>query len=222
MPDDFVGLSYEVQQLTDPTFFSANNTGLIQEFKALAPRGVLRLGGNASEFAYWKPTPGSPEPGHPPIREVEGEPKAQYYAVTSEAVRNLAGFLKATGWTCLYGIGMGTNTPARAAEEAGFAAKTLGSSLQYFQIGNEVDLFSRMRDQNVVARLPGEWLACASRGCPRAASEIRDAGCAAYVEWLTDIADVWFRSRIRRGDNAYAPLLLRRTGTTRRSTFPTC
>jgi hypothetical protein len=41
-PADFVGLSYEV----DPTFFSANNTGLIQEFKALAPRGVLRLGGN--------------------------------------------------------------------------------------------------------------------------------------------------------------------------------
>ena len=84
---------------------------------------MLRLGGNASEFAYWKPTPGSPEPGHPPIREVEGEPKAQYYAVTSEAVRNLAGFLKATGWTCLYGIGMGTNTPARAAEEAGVRGK---------------------------------------------------------------------------------------------------
>jgi hypothetical protein len=53
MPADFVGLSYEVQQLADPTFFSPNNTGLIDEFKALAPRGVLRLGGNTSEFAYW-------------------------------------------------------------------------------------------------------------------------------------------------------------------------
>jgi hypothetical protein len=55
MPIDFVGLSYEVQQLTDPSFFSAQNSGLIREFKALSSTGVLRLGGNTSEFAYWKP-----------------------------------------------------------------------------------------------------------------------------------------------------------------------
>ncbi|MGA7222596.1 MAG: hypothetical protein WBX16_07035, partial [Candidatus Acidiferrales bacterium] len=62
MPIDFVGLSYEVQQLTDPTFFSSQNSGLIRQFKALSPTGVLRLGGNTSEFAYWKPTADSPEP----------------------------------------------------------------------------------------------------------------------------------------------------------------
>src|SRR5579864_6700341 len=45
MPIDFVGLSYEVQQLSDPTFFSAQNSGLIREFKALSSTGVLRLGG---------------------------------------------------------------------------------------------------------------------------------------------------------------------------------
>ena len=54
MPIDFVGLSYEVQQLADPSFFSAHNRGLIREFQALSPTGVLRLGGNTSEFAYWK------------------------------------------------------------------------------------------------------------------------------------------------------------------------
>ena len=128
MPEDFVGLSYEVQQLADPTFFSNENAGLIRVFKALSSRGVLRLGGNTSEFAYWKPMPSSAEPEHPGIREAVGVPKAQYYAVTPDAVRNLAGFLKATGWSCLYGIGMGTNTPARAAEEAEFAARTLGAS----------------------------------------------------------------------------------------------
>jgi hypothetical protein len=195
MPADFVGLSYEVQQLADPAFFSGRNTGLIREFKALAQQGVLRLGGNTSEFAYWKPTPGSPEPAHPHTREVEGEPKAQYYAVTPEGVRNLAGFLKATGWTCLYGIGMGTNTPDRAAEEAEFVAKTLGPGLQYFQIGNEVDLFGRhLRDPKtwsartyldewlgfaraIAARVPG-----AKFGMPDVASD---------VSWLTQIADAW-------------------------------
>ncbi len=29
MPADYIGLSYEVQQLLDPTFFSAKNAGLI-------------------------------------------------------------------------------------------------------------------------------------------------------------------------------------------------
>jgi hypothetical protein len=94
MPIDFVGLSYEVQQLVDPSFFSAQNSGLIREFKALSSTGVLRLGGNTSEFAYWKPTPDSPEPEHPQVREAEGEPKAHYYAVTPEAVKNLSEFLQ--------------------------------------------------------------------------------------------------------------------------------
>ncbi|MGC2765321.1 MAG: hypothetical protein WB607_07430, partial [Candidatus Acidiferrum sp.] len=95
MPVDFVGLSYEVQQLADPSFFSAQNSGLSHEFKALSSTGVLRLGGNTSEFAYWKPTLDSPEPEHPSVREVPGEPKARYYAVTPEAVRKVSEFLLA-------------------------------------------------------------------------------------------------------------------------------
>jgi hypothetical protein len=195
MPVDFVGLSYEVQQLADPAFFSAANTGLVGAFKALSPDGVLRLGGNTSEFAYWKPAPDSTEPEHPQIREVVGEPKAQYYAVTAEAVRNLAAFLKATGWTCLYGIGMGTNTPQRAADEAEFAAKTLGPSLQYFQIGNEVDLFGRhLRDPQTWSAKTylDEWLTLAraiTTRVPDAKFGMPDV--ASKVSWLTEIADLW-------------------------------
>ncbi|MGA2535382.1 MAG: hypothetical protein ABSF53_05165, partial [Terracidiphilus sp.] len=195
MPADFAGLSYEVQQLTDPSFFAASNIGLISQFKALAPHGVLRLGGNTSEFAWWKPTPDSPEPGHPQTREVEGEPKAQYYAVTAEAVRNLAGFLQATGWTCLYGIGMGTNTPERAAEEAAFVAKTLGESLQSFQIGNEADLFGHhLRDPKTWSAKTylEEWLALAravTSRVPGAKFGMPDV--AGNVAWLTEIADLW-------------------------------
>ena len=54
VPQDFIGLSYEVMQLEDPTFFSPKNVGLVQQFRALAPQGVLRLGGNTSEFSWWK------------------------------------------------------------------------------------------------------------------------------------------------------------------------
>lgn len=195
MPIDFVGLSYEVQQLSDPIFFSAQNSGLIQEFKALSLSGVLRLGGNTSEFAYWKPSPGSPEPEHPQVREVVGEPKPRYYAVTIEAVKNLAEFLHATGWNCIYGIGMGTNTPARAAEEASFVAERLGSRLQYFQIGNEADLFARhLRDPKTwsVKTYLDEWLALAraiAAQVPTANFGMPDV--AGNVSWLTEIADQW-------------------------------
>jgi len=195
MPVDFVGLSYEVQQLSDPTFFSSQNSGLIREFKALSSTGVLRLGGNTSEFAYWKPKPDSPEPEHPQVREVTGEPKARYYAVTVEAVRNLSEFLQATGWTCVYGIGMGTNTPARASEEAVFVAETLGDRLQYFQIGNEADLFDRhLRDPKTWSAKTylEEWLslsrAIAAR-VPVAKFGMPDV--ASNVSWLTEIADQW-------------------------------
>ena len=195
MPIDFVGLSYEVQQLADASFFSAQNSGLIREFKALSSTGVLRLGGNTSEFAYWKPKPDSPEPEHPQVREVVGEPKAQYYAVTAEAVRNLAEFLQATGWNCVYGIGMGTNTPARAAEEAVFAAATLGDRLQYFQIGNEADLFDRhLRDPKTWSPKAylKEWLTLAraiTARVPTAKFGMPDV--AGAVSWLTEIADEW-------------------------------
>src|SRR6202789_1106156 len=195
MPDDFAGLSYEVQQLVDPNFFAASNTGLIDKFKALAPRGVLRLGGNTSEIAWWRAPCNSSEPEHSQTRVVEGEPKPQYYAVTPEAVQNLAGFLKATAWTCVYGIGMGTNTPKRAAEEAEFVAKALGSSLQYFQIGNEADLFGRhLRDPNTWSAKAylEEWLTLTRAISSRmSGAKFGMPDVAADIGWLTEIADLW-------------------------------
>lgn len=195
MPEGFVGLSYEVQQLREPSFFSAANTGLIEQFKAISANGVLRLGGNTSEYEWWKPTPESPEPEHPPTRVVTGEPRSLYYPVTAEAVRNLDAFLRATGWQCIYGIGLGTNVPERAAEEAAFAAKTLGPHLLYFQVGNEVDLFApHLRNPatwNAHSYFT-QWLSFAraiTAAVPGAKFGMPDV--ASRLEWLTEIAELW-------------------------------
>jgi hypothetical protein len=148
IPENFVGLSYETQQLSDAHFFSPANQGLIAQFRALAPHGVLRLGGNTSDYAFFKSSPkATPPPRHKRPYKV-GDPNPNLtYDVTPEAVRNLRGFLDATEWTCLYGINLGTNTPELAAEEAVFVNKTLGDKLEYFQIGNEADRFgSTIRD----------------------------------------------------------------------------
>ncbi len=195
MPERFVGLSYEVQQLKDPSFFSSANTGLVEQFKALSANGVLRLGGNTSEYEWWKPKPSSAEPQHPQTHVVTGEPQSLYYPVTAEAVRHLDTFLRATGWKCIYGIGLGTNVPERAAEEAAFAAMTLGPRLEYFQVGNEVDLFApHLRDPrhwNAQIYLD-QWLAFAraiSSAVPGAKFGMPDV--ASRLDWLTEIAQVW-------------------------------
>jgi hypothetical protein len=148
IPENFVGLSYETQQLSDAHFFSPANQGLIAQFRALAPHGVLRLGGNTSDYAFFKSSPQATPPPRAKRPYKVGDPNPNLtYDVTPEAVRNLRGFLDATEWTCLYGINLGTNTPELAAEEAVFVNKTLGDKLEYFQIGNEADRFgSTIRD----------------------------------------------------------------------------
>jgi len=166
IPAGFIGLSYETQQLSDPGFFSPANRGLIAQFKALSPHGVLRLGGNTSDYGYWKPTPESIPPPRAPRPYVLGDPPPDLsYAITPEAVHNLRGFLDATGWTCLYGINLGTNVPALAAAEAAYVSRVLGAKLEYFQIGNEADRFgSTIRDPKTWSpeAFLAEWLTFAN------------------------------------------------------------
>ncbi|MFP5231094.1 MAG: hypothetical protein ACLGQX_00550 [Acidobacteriota bacterium] len=153
IPGNFIGLSYETNELVDPSFFSPRNTGLIEQFRSLSPHGVLRIGGNTSDVGYWKPTPAA-KPPMASARKVQfGEPSSNLsFPITPEAIQNLHGFLQATGWTCIYGINLGSNTPRHAADEATYVAQVLGltqqhGKLEYFQLGNEPDLFGRrLRD----------------------------------------------------------------------------
>ena len=198
LPPNYIGLSYEIEQLSDPSFFSASNSGLIEQFRALSPNGVLRLGGNTSDVGWWKPTPDSahpPLPSNVVLQTPKGErsPMDLAYAVTPEAVRNLRAFLDATGWTCLYGINLGSSTPARAADEAEYVHKTLGAKLEYFQVGNEPDGFgNRFRDKatwNADAYF-NDWLASANairERVPSARFGMPDV--ASRVTWFPTIAD---------------------------------
>lgn len=196
VPLDFLGLSYEVMQLEDPTFFSPKNIGLVQQFRALAPHGVLLLGGNTSEFSWWQATREATAPKRVGNVNDPGEPPpTTIYAVTPEAIRELKGFLDATGWTCIYGLNLGYGNVETDVAEANFVYTTLGRRLQYFQIGNEVDIFGRhLRDKatwDVDAYLKN-WLEIAravQKACPDATFGLPDV--AADVNWLTEIAGRW-------------------------------
>ena len=158
VPKKFIGLSYDSNTLSDVNFFSASNEGLVDLFRKMTPNGVLRLGGGSLDVEWWAGSSSSDVPSLPPTFAIPPHPTGYAFRpfsveITPESIEALKGFLNATGWTCIYGLNLATGTPARAAEEADFVAKTLGSLLEFFQIGNEPDLYNRF------CRNPATWSA---------------------------------------------------------------
>jgi hypothetical protein len=147
-------LSYELAQLTDPEFFSAAHRRLVTHFRLLSPHGVLRIGGNTSEFCWFQADASTPAPKLrvPPGNLEENWMPHQLFAIKPEAIDALAGFLRATGWKLIYGLNFGNSTPERAAREAAYVAHAVGERLEYFQIGNESDFY---QDANNGTRPPG-------------------------------------------------------------------
>jgi len=155
MPLDYMGLSYELAQLTDPRFFSAENRDLVAHFRLLSPHGVLRIGGNTSEFCWFRANAATQPPT---LRVPTGNLDANWmphrlFEIKPEAIDALAGFLDATGWRLIYGLNFGNNTPEHAAEEAAYVAGKVGDGLEFFQIGNEPDFY---HDSNNGTR-PAHW-----------------------------------------------------------------
>lgn len=157
---DFTGLSYESAQLGNPTFFSGNNTQLAGLMRRLGKSGVLRIGGNTSEYCYWAPsvaskttTPNTGSIGGDKTNPVafalavgpdKGLEPAAAVNIAPLAIRNLRDFLDASGWKLIYGLNMGTGTPEAAAAEAAYVMDTIGAArLIAFQLCNEPDLFYR-------------------------------------------------------------------------------
>lgn len=148
IPTDFTGLSYETSQLAHTAFFSRDSATLTRYFKLLGEDGVLRIGGNMSEFSFWdskaKQAESSngvegPDPGHGSDRT---------YRITPEGIDHLADFLKRTNWKLIYGLNLAAGTPKSAAEEAAYVSKAVGDKLIALQFGNEPDLFKHNKNPN--------------------------------------------------------------------------
>lgn len=145
IPLTFNGLSYELAQLSDPTFFTVENAELVAYFRLLSRSGILRLGGNTSEFCWFKGNASTPEPKlHLPAGNIDANwMPHRLFAIEPAAIEALAEFLRATGWRLIYGVNFGNSTPDRAAEEAAYVAQRVGDRIEFFQIGNEPDLYTK-------------------------------------------------------------------------------
>ena len=140
---DFTGLSYETSQLSDPMFFSPANGTLAGFHRHLGAAGVLRIGGNTSEYGVWSPTAAPVRPVPEALGPDTGHHAPPRRPVTPLAVRNLRSFLELSGWRLIYGLNMGSESPETVADEAAYVASIMGKRLIAFQLCNEPDLFSR-------------------------------------------------------------------------------
>jgi hypothetical protein len=145
IPADFTGLSYEKAQLAYPGYFSADNRDLVGLVKRLGKRGVLRIGGNTSDFAIWteRSAPQATGEDDTPVGPDAGLNIDKTTQVTPASIDQLRSFLEATGWSVIYGLDLGHGDPEHAAAEAEYAVDHLGNHLIALQIGNEPDLFYR-------------------------------------------------------------------------------
>jgi len=128
IPADFMGLGYEVSAVSERGLFSAANHTYVQLVRTLSPAGVIRIGGNTSDYASWSadgPAVSSPKTT----------------VVDRRGLIDLAGFLRATGWRLIWGFSLGRGTVDQAVDEAVAVASSVGDSLLAFEIGNEPDLF---------------------------------------------------------------------------------
>jgi hypothetical protein len=126
LSSNFEGLSFENQILaTNPDFLNENNKVLVQMIKNLGG-GILRMGGGTSDEVFWA---------------INTNSTVATDSICRADIDRLAAFSKAINWPVIFGLNLGDNNVAAAANEAVYVHNSLGSNLYFFQSGNEPDVF---------------------------------------------------------------------------------
>jgi hypothetical protein len=126
IPSNFMGFSYEDTVLAG-NYFNINNSVYINLLNNLGT-GVLRFGGNSVEYTYWSRTLGTTFPNAKAV-------------LTPTNLDQLFAFTNKTNWQVIFGLNLGANNPAMAADEAAYAWQVGQNSIIGFEIGNEPDLY---------------------------------------------------------------------------------
>ena len=148
IPSDFVGLGYEISSVARAGLLSATDSVYVRLCRTLASSGIIRVGGNTSDYAsYSAATQGfsSPETGPGSV-------------VNDSVLRDLGSFLEATGWKLIWGLNLGRGTIEAAVEEAKAVLAATGPNLFAFEIGNEPDLFPNREIHRKKAYDYGDYL----------------------------------------------------------------
>ncbi len=176
---DFMGLGYEISSPARPGLLSRSNEVYVQLVRTLGARGVIRIGGNTADYAKYSPNAA-------PVSSARGT------VVNDAVLKDLGGFLEATGWKLIWALDLGQGTEADAIAEARIISSIAGERLLAFEIGNEPDLFARAKHRKPEYGYE-DWLAeyrrykaALRREFPRIPFAGPDA--ALKTEWVTRFA----------------------------------
>jgi len=125
---DFMGLGYEASSVAMSGLLAASNRAYVRLVRNLGRQGVIRVGGNVSDYSIYKADGPS-----------ASLPKATI--LSAENIRQLKTFLDATGWKAIWGLNLGGNDLNNAIQEARVVADTMGARLLALEVGNEPDLY---------------------------------------------------------------------------------
>lgn len=132
IPEDFLGFGYETSAAAQANFFTPKNERMVRLYRNLTPRGLIRIGGNVSDHTRFEPD------GTPAVKT-----EREVTVINRANLADLSEFARATGWRVMWGLNLGSGTKEQAVEEAAAVDQALGTSLQSFEIGNEVDLMKK-------------------------------------------------------------------------------
>jgi len=133
IPPDFVGLGYEISSVARPGLLSSKNSAYVQLCHTLSASGIIRIGGNTSDYASYAAT-----------AEPISSPETGRGSVVNDAVlHDLGSFLEATHWKLIWGLNVGRGTVDDAVVEAKAVLAATRPNLLAFEIGNEPDLFAQ-------------------------------------------------------------------------------
>ena len=130
----FIGLGYETSAVAQPDFFSAQNTRMVNLYHNLSAHGLMRIGGNVSDHTRYEP--------HGPAA---AHSENQVTLINQHNLADLGDFARATGWSVMWGLNLGTGSRDEAVQEALAVDAALGSHLQSLEIGNEVEALPRFK-----------------------------------------------------------------------------
>jgi hypothetical protein len=190
MPADFVGLSYEMRELSaqcttgDCTGnFDATRGNLVALYRNLGASNVRIAGNQLDRDTLWVPA-GQQPPDPLPAWTAD--------VVTPADIARLDQLLRRTGWKAEVGINLAHYDPALAADEAQRLASLLGPRLAGVECGNEPNHYASNGYRSAPYGYPEhrqDWEACADLvgDSPIAAPDLSTP--TGTVDWFTQFAE---------------------------------
>jgi hypothetical protein len=126
VPADFLGFSFEKEVVTDTAYFNASNTTFINMFRNLGD-GLIRIGGATVDETFWSNA----------TRQT-GVTDSVY----TNDVSRFKAFAQSVGWKTIWGLNLGTGSPANVADEAQYVSQNMGSEVASFATGNEPEYYA--------------------------------------------------------------------------------